>query len=64
VTRAIGALQREKTLIIIAHRLSTVRGCDRLFFLREGRVAAVGSFDELLEKNEAFRAMAEAGKAE
>jgi len=58
LTQAIEALQGQKTLIIVAHRLSTVRRCDRLVFLRQGRVADVGSFDELLGRNAAFRAMA------
>jgi ATP-binding cassette subfamily C protein len=57
VTKAIAALQRTRTLIVIAHRLSTVRDCDRLIFLQDGRVAASGSYDELLQ-NAAFRQMA------
>lgn len=58
VTEAIESLQGKKTLIIIAHRLTTVRICDRLVFLNGGRLAGVGSFDELLEHNTEFRAMA------
>jgi ABC-type multidrug transport system fused ATPase/permease subunit len=44
-------------VILIAHRLSTVEGCDRLIFLQDGRVAAAGSYEDLL-RNAAFRAMA------
>jgi ATP-binding cassette, subfamily B, bacterial PglK len=55
---AIDALRGAKTLIVVAHRLSTVRRCDRLVFLRDGRVAAVGSFDRLLADNTNFREMA------
>jgi ATP-binding cassette subfamily C protein len=58
LTRAIEALQGQKTVIVIAHRLSTVRHCDRLFFLRKGRLAGCGSFAELLERNADFRALA------
>jgi ATP-binding cassette subfamily C protein len=58
VIRAIEALRGEKTLLIIAHRLSTVRACDRLVFLRDGCVAGVGSFDELMEDNADFRTTA------
>ena len=54
------ALRGVKTLVVIAHRLSTVRRCDRLAVLREGRLAAVGSYDELLERDASFRAMAAA----
>jgi ABC-type multidrug transport system fused ATPase/permease subunit len=54
------ALRGVKTLVVIAHRLSTVRRCDRLALLRDGRLAAVGSYDELIERDAAFRAMAAA----
>jgi ATP-binding cassette subfamily C protein len=57
VTRAISALQGTRTLIVIAHRLSTVQSCDRLIFLQAGYVAASGSYDDLL-RNAAFRTMA------
>ena len=60
VIGAIEMLRGEKTLVIVAHRLSTVRGCDRLVFLRDGRIAGCGSFDELLRNNADFRAMATA----
>ena len=57
VTKAITTLQGTRTLIVIAHRLSTVQACDRLIFLQDGRVAAAGTYDDLL-RNAAFRAMA------
>lgn len=58
LTSAIESLHGQKTLIIIAHRLSTVRSCDRLLFLRNGRIEAEGPFDQLLERNAQFRAFA------
>jgi len=58
VTRAIEGLRGQKTLVIIAHRLTTVRHCDTLVFLRAGRVDAIGPFDRLLEESAEFRAMA------
>jgi ABC-type multidrug transport system fused ATPase/permease subunit len=57
VTKAIAALHGTRTVIVIAHRLTTVEGCDRLIFLQDGRIAATGSYDDLL-RNAAFRAMA------
>ena len=57
VTLAIAALHGTRTMIVIAHRLSTVQGCDRLIFLKDGRIAAVGSYNELLS-NDAFRQLA------
>jgi ATP-binding cassette subfamily C protein len=58
LTREIQNLQRKKTLIVIAHRLSTVRDCDRLIFLKDGRVVDVAPFEELKTRNAAFRALA------
>jgi ATP-binding cassette, subfamily B, bacterial PglK len=57
----IEALQRfqgRKTLILVAHRLSTIRNCDRVYFVDNGRVSGGGSYDELYEENPAFRRMA------
>jgi ABC-type multidrug transport system fused ATPase/permease subunit len=47
VTEAIGSVHGTRTVIAIAHRLSTVKHCDRLIYLREGRVAGIGTFQEL-----------------
>jgi ATP-binding cassette subfamily C protein len=60
VTSAIAALHGTRTLIVIAHRLSTVQDCDRLIFLQGGRVAATGTYNELLG-NPVFRSMASVG---
>lgn len=57
VTKAIASLHGTRTLIVVAHRLSTVEACDRLVFLQDGRVAATGTYDELL-RNASFRQMA------
>ena len=64
VTSAIEQLRGRKTLIVIAHRLSTVQRCDALIFLSAGRVEAVAPFAELMRESAAFRAMAAAGPAE
>jgi ABC-type multidrug transport system fused ATPase/permease subunit len=55
ITETLNGLGREKTLIFIAHRLSTVKSCNCLFFLREGAVAASGTYDELIRNNADFR---------
>ena len=41
-----------RTVIAIAHRLSTVKGCDQLIYLRGGRVAGIGTFEELMRDPE------------
>ena len=48
VTEAIAAVHGTRTVIAIAHRLSTVQACDQLIYLKEGRVAAIGTYRELL----------------
>ncbi len=58
VTKAIEALYGVKTLVVIAHRLTTVQRCDRLVLLEGGRVAASGTFDELMHSCAAFRRLA------
>jgi ATP-binding cassette, subfamily B, bacterial PglK len=57
VTAAIRTLQGTRTILVIAHRLSTVRGCDRLIHLRAGALAGTGTYDELLATPE-FKALA------
>ncbi|MFC1684678.1 ABC transporter ATP-binding protein [Pseudomonadota bacterium] len=48
VMQAVTALQGSKTILIVAHRLSTVEHCDRLYRLEQGRVAAVGAPAEMI----------------
>ena len=48
VSAAIDGLSGAATLLVIAHRPSAVRGCDRVVLLREGRIAAVGNFQEIV----------------
>lgn len=54
ISRSIDALSSEKTIIVIAHRLSTVRACDRILFMKDGAIAALGSFDALLSESPDF----------
>ncbi|MGH8914194.1 MAG: ABC transporter ATP-binding protein, partial [Acidimicrobiia bacterium] len=48
----------ERTIMVVAHRLSSVRACDYIVFVDDGRVIAVAPFGELIETNPAFRDMA------
>ena len=58
VMKAVQNLGHEITMILIAHRLSTVKACDTIFLLEKGELRAQGTFQELTEANEQFRAMA------
>ncbi len=57
LNEAVRALKGKKTLIVISHRLSTVRECDRLIFLEKGRVAASGTYEQLAAANAEFAEM-------
>ena len=57
VMEAMNNLVHEITIILIAHRLSTVRKCDRIYLLERGIVKASGTFDELTTSNQLFSTM-------
>ncbi|WP_319475418.1 ABC transporter ATP-binding protein [Marispirochaeta aestuarii] len=58
VMDAINELMGAKTIIMIAHRLSTVRKADTIYMLDKGRIVAEGSYDQLMDTSAAFRSMA------
>jgi ABC-type multidrug transport system fused ATPase/permease subunit len=58
IASTIANLSGETTSIIIAHRLSTVRHCDLIILLRDGRIEARGTFDELMSSSIEFARMA------
>jgi ATP-binding cassette, subfamily B, bacterial PglK len=60
--KAIDELSGRKTLIIIAHRLTTIRNCDRIYVIENTEIKDMGTFDELLETNSQFRRMAGFGE--
>jgi ATP-binding cassette, subfamily B, bacterial PglK len=55
---AVNEIGKTKTVVMIAHRISTVRECDVIHVLREGEVVAKGSYDELVATSPEFRALA------
>ncbi len=57
VKDAIDRLRENRTTFIIAHRLSTVRDADKVIFLEQGRIAEMGTFDELSEKGGRFASL-------
>ncbi len=58
VMSAIEGLNRELTIVLIAHRLSTVRHCDLIVELEGGKVVAQGTYEQLLETSTSFRNLA------
>lgn len=63
VMAAIDGLSGQKTVILIAHRLTTVERCDRILVLDSGRVAGLGTYDELAAGNVAFQRIARSASA-
>ena len=59
VIDAVHSLAHKKTIILIAHRLTTVQRCDIIFVLEGGRVVASGTYDELIAGSDCFRTMVE-----
>lgn len=58
---AIARLAHKKTIVLIAHRLNTVKECDLIYVLEKGVLAGKGSFEALLEENTLFQNLAKAG---
>ena len=57
VQQAIDNLMKNRTVLVIAHRLSTVKNADRIFVINEGRIVEQGSHDELLTQNGEYAAL-------
>jgi ABC-type multidrug transport system fused ATPase/permease subunit len=58
VMDAVYQIKNSITIILIAHRLSTVKNCDNIFLLEEGKLKGQGTYDKLLKYNDNFRANA------
>ena len=61
VTETIRQLHGEVTLVVVAHRLSTVRHCDLVVYLSQGRVVSAGSFDSVCADNAEFAELVRLG---
>ncbi len=57
IKKSIDGLKGKSTIIIVAHRLSTIRNVDKIFFLDNGKIEDIGTFDELFENNVKFKNM-------
>jgi ABC-type multidrug transport system fused ATPase/permease subunit len=57
IQEAVNELGGHKTIVIVSHRLDSVRHCDRLVLLRDGRIDAVGRHHELMAKSAAYRCL-------
>ena len=57
VMDAINSLEKNITVILIAHRLNTVSECDKIFIMDKGEIIANGNYKELLANNKYFKEM-------
>jgi ATP-binding cassette subfamily B protein len=57
VQKAIEAARADRTVILVAHRLSTLAEADRIVVFEEGRVAEMGTYEQLLDKNGVFASL-------
>ena len=64
LSAAISESHGAKTIVIIAHRMSTVAAWDRLVYLKAGRICYIGPYEELRRRNSEFRALAGVEDAE
>ncbi|WP_162254062.1 ABC transporter ATP-binding protein [Nocardioides sp. Soil774] len=64
VTQTLNALHGQTTLVVVAHRLSTVVGCDQLVYVEDGRIAAQGTFEEVRQVSPEFARLVELGSLE
>lgn len=60
---AIDALTKEKTIIMIAHRLKTVRNADQILVVDQGRIVQQGKHDELMKQNGIYKRFVNAREA-
>lgn len=57
IKQSIDDMKGSSTIVIVAHRLSTIKNVDKIYFLDEGEIIDSGTFEELFDKNEKFRRM-------
>ncbi|MBJ7283047.1 MAG: ABC transporter ATP-binding protein, partial [Acidimicrobiia bacterium] len=57
VERALEALTQGRTVIVVAHRLSTAQRCDRVAVVADGHILEIGTHDDLVARGDAYAAL-------
>lgn len=63
IQEAIGTASKNRNVLVIAHRLSTVRNADQIIVLEKGKIAEIGKHEELLSKNGVYARLCRAGES-
>lgn len=63
VLKAIGSASRARTVIMIAHRLNTLKDCDQIYIMEQGKIISQGTYDELIHENKTFMQMAKVAES-
>jgi len=61
IVTAIKRILRDRTVIMVAHRISTLKDCDKIVFIKNGTVAAIGTYGELLKNNDQVKNLVKHG---
>lgn len=64
VMKAVRENDPDRTLIVVAHRLTTVRECNRLYLIEDGSITGAGAYDTLLDAHEGFRRLVSSSQRE
>jgi ABC-type multidrug transport system fused ATPase/permease subunit len=55
IQEAIGKLSKDRTTLVVAHRLSTIVGADKILVMNDGTIIEQGTHDELLKKGDKYK---------
>lgn len=64
ITEMLSQIGKSKTIIAIAHRLSTLKACNKLIYMKDGQIVDIGTFSELSMRYEEFKKLLELSKIE
>jgi len=62
ISESIKNVAKDITVVIVAHRMTTIMSCNKIYLLENGEISASGSFDELVQANKKFKELTRAGE--
>jgi ATP-binding cassette subfamily B protein len=62
VQRSLGIVNTDRTTILVAHRLTTLKDCDRIVVFDQGKICEMGSYDELFQRGGMFASLVRSGE--